>query len=76
MLNLMYAGAKALLNPAQGRMSDTGQAEMGQLIWLHFVVTWGKWNVNSLAGMEPEQVRDAFSKLPRMRGIGPVWVHS
>ena len=57
MLNLMYAGRKELLNPAQGWMSDTGKAEMWQLIWLPFVVTWGKLNVSCLVGMEPERVQ-------------------
>lgn len=70
----MYAGAKALLNPAQGRMSDTGQAEMGQLIWLPFVVTWGKWNVNSLVGMEPEQVREV--KRSQLGIIGLTYLHN
>lgn len=74
MLNLMYAGEKALLNPAQGHMSDTGQAEMGQLIWLPFVVTWGKWNVNSLVGMEPEQVREV--KRSQLGIVGLTYLHN
>lgn len=58
----------------QGRMSDTGQAEMGQLIWLPFVVTWGKWNVNSLVVMQPEQVWEV--KRSQLGIVGLTYLHN